>query len=207
MKRFKFVSLALVTLAIVAVIAPQPARATLINVVFDIHLNATVTEGLTGEHTLTISGAKVFDAHVLPGFVVPADTPVTFKKISWTGGVDTPTVLQGAPVMSFWQLVAQGGKVISFDLSELTVRTLDSERISLDGAGTLSFEGRSPLHAGFDLASERLGEDFTYVDAVSHTEAVANTPDGGSALSLVTVALTALESLRRKIGTRQNSYT
>ena len=202
----KFVSSILVAFVGVGLIAPLQVRAVMLVIIgtVDIHGNASVTPHDTEptvEHTLTISGASVFDASGnLNGL---ENTPVSFKQIMWTGSGPS-TVLAGGQVTSFWQ-----AGLFSFDLKNLDVDTFDSDTLILAADGTLHVPGRGPLRAAFELESDSgSAENFSYPNSDSHTFALSTglvtAPEGGSTLGLLVLGLVAVERLRRKIAALQN---
>ena len=152
-----------------------------------------------GNFTVTIADGAFFGLENATAHV---------KPFTWT--VSGSSVVLGAPIIEEWVAFNSSGQA-QFDLKRLTSVTLTSGtefiNLTIEGKGTVSAVTDSttlpstPATIVFDFAS--LIDDGVNFEGPIRTEA---TPDSGSALGLLVVALVAVEGLRRKLADRQNRY-
>jgi len=211
MKISKFVSLVLVASVALGLVAPQQARASVID------LNcmgdamhpcgmAAVTAGQT-----TFDPVNPFSVTQADGIFEGLAGNATLKQIIWTDS-GAKAKLVGGPIMDAW-VTSLGDVSASFDLNRLTFAEAKPDSIKIEGMGKVTVERPKP-GGGFQTIvetatvetefGEGAGQPFTYTLIEFHINTI---PDGGSALGLLTIGLVAVEGLRRKIGTRQNRYT
>jgi len=209
MKISKFVSLVLVASVALGLVAPQQARASVID------LNcmgdamhpcgmAAVTAGQT-----TFDPVNPFSVTQADGIFEGLAGNATLKQIIWTDS-GAKAKLVGGAIMDAW-VASLGGVSASFDLNRLTFAEATDTKITIEGMGKVTVErpkSKKPIvqtakfETEFGIGAE--GKPFTYKTIEFH---ITTIPDGGSALGLLTIGLVAVEGLRRKIGTRQNRYT
>jgi hypothetical protein len=123
-------------------------------------------------------------------------TPTTFTAFSFTGtgtgatlsgpGMPQGTFTFGTPTLTY-----------SFDLLALVSGTTTSGTMAISGTGIAHITGFDDMPASWAL--EGSGHDFTFDLSGSSTTPPATTPDGGSAVSLLGIALIGLEALRRRL--------
>jgi VPDSG-CTERM motif len=123
-------------------------------------------------------------------------TPAIFTAFSFTGtgtgatlsgpGVPQGTFTFGTPTLTF-----------SFDLLALVSGTTTSGMMAISGTGIAHITGFDDMPASWAL--EGSGHDFTFDLSASTTPPAPGTPDGGSAASLLGIALVGLEALRRRL--------
>jgi hypothetical protein len=118
-------------------------------------------------------------------------TPTTLNAFSFTG-TGTGASLSG-PVIPEWTFTF-GTRTYSFDLLALVSGTTTSSTMAISGSGIAHITGFDDTPASWAL--EGSGENFTFNLSASTTTAV---PDGGSAVSLLGIALVGLEALRRRL--------
>ena len=124
-------------------------------------------------------------AAVTPG------TAAIFNSFSFTG-TGTGAVLTG-PVTPQWSF-SFGGNTYTFDLLVLIDATTTRRTMSLSGTGIAYINGGDATAASWALQGS--GTNFTFKFSSSTTTA---TPDGGSAVALLGIALAGIEIVRRKI--------
>ena len=122
--------------------------------------------------------------------------------IQWTGSGSSVTLLDA----STWNAPIPGANGFATG-TFLTLKsvTFDADSLTLIGMGTTQLTSGNPLvqqHSPAMIVIRGTGHDFTY-DLTVVTTAV---PERGSGLCLLAIGLIAVESLRRKIATRQNRY-
>jgi hypothetical protein len=124
-------------------------------------------------------------------------TPATFAAFSFTGtgtgatlsgpGMPQGTFTFGTPTLTF-----------SFDLLALVSGTTTGGTMAISGTGIAHITGFDDTPASWAL--EGSGHNFTFdLLSASTTRSVPGTPDGGSAASLLGIALVGLEALRRRL--------
>jgi len=118
-------------------------------------------------------------------------TPATLTAFSFTG-TGTGATLSG-PVMPEWTFTF-GGNTYSFDLLSLISGTTTSGTMAISGSGIAHITGFDDTPASWAL--EGSGSNYVFNLSASTTTAV---PDGGSAVSLLGIALVGLEALRRRL--------
>jgi hypothetical protein len=128
---------------------------------------------------------------------VPAGITTTMTNFSFTGNNGAPgtQVLVGGPVTPQWTFTL-GGVTYSFDLVELTSAFSTPGSIAEAGVGTAHI-GTETSNATWSL--DGTGTHFNF-SATIHTTA---TPDGGSAVALLGIALAGIEGVRRVIRARK----
>ena len=121
---------------------------------------------------------------------VPGGVSTTMTDFSFTGN-NTLTPTLTAPVTPQWTFTF-GGVTYSFDLNVLTSAFSTGGSISESGTGIAHIDGQSAF-ATWSLDGTGRGFHFA---ATIHTTA---TPDGGSAVALLGLALAGVEVLRRRL--------
>jgi hypothetical protein len=122
--------------------------------------------------------------------VVPGGVSTTVNDFSFTGNnTFSPTLT--APVIPQWTFTF-GGVTYSFDLTVLTSAFSSGGSIAESGTGIAHIDGQSVFAT---WALDGTGRNFNFSASI-HTTA---TPDGGSAVALLGIALTGIEVLRRKL--------
>jgi hypothetical protein len=156
---------------------------------------AATVSGDSGPGTTTISFAN-------PSWTVVSGlgdystfgTPATFTVFSFTGtGAGATLSGPGIPQGTF----TFGTLTYSFDLLALVSGTTTGGTMAISGTGIAHITGFDDMPASWVLAGS--GHDFTFDLSGSSTTPPATTPDGGSAVSLLGIALIGLEALRRRL--------
>ena len=222
MKISKFLWSVLVAFPTVALIAPQQVEAIIIdgrvggNVVLtgsgtineNTGINSNGINGGSGIHELDFNG-QLFPHGPLSVTGATDDfTPILGSQaifdlaIRWTGSGSSVTLLDA----STWNAPIPGANGFATGtLFTLKSATFDADSLTLIGMGTTQLTSGNPLvqqHSPATIVIRGTGHDFTY-DLTVVTTAV---PEGGSGIGLLAIGLVAVESLRRKIATRQNRY-
>ena len=125
-------------------------------------------------------------------------TPATFTAFSFTG-TGTGATLSGPGIPQGTFTFGTPALTYSFDLLALVNGTTASGTIAISGTGIAHITGFDDMPASWAL--EGSGHDFTF-DLLAFTTRPApgpGTPDGGSAASLLGIALVGLEALRRRL--------
>jgi len=125
---------------------------------------------------------------------VTSGTPTTLTAFSFVG--TGTTAMLSAPVMPEWTFTF-GGNTYSFDLLSLSSGTTTSGSMAISGTGIAHITGFDATPASW--AMEGAGQNFTYDLSSSTTASIGSIPDGGSAVSLLGIALVGLEALRRRL--------
>lgn len=132
---------------------------------------------------------------------VPSGVSTTMSSITFTG-TGTGAVLSGPSaggVNPQWTFTF-GGRTYSFNLGTLIDAVTTGTTISMAGEGTATISG--PGGTDTSAASwsiDGTGSKMTF-SATIHTTA---TPDGGSAVALLGIALAGVEAVRRKVLARK----
>jgi hypothetical protein len=172
----------------------------------------TGTVSFNGTMTQSTNKAKVTTNHFNADWVtslvpntgayasVPSNVPTTMFNFSFTGNnTSTPTLLpgNGSPQWSF----TFAGVTYSFNLevltSAVTVRSGGLTSIAETGTGT-AFIGGDSSPAVWSLSGV-IGKGFVF----GVQTAAASSPDGGSAVALLGIALAGIEGVRRVIRARK----
>ena len=232
MKTPKFVWSVIGAFATLALIAPRPVEA----IIIDGRVGGETV--LTGSGTITESspingnginqgGVNGSGIHELDfnGMLFPHGpltvtgatddfTPVlgsqaTFNlAIRWTGSGSSVTLLDVVPGVGgpAWTAPIVGANgFASGTLFSLKSVTFDADSLTMIGMGTTQLVSGDPLvlkHAPASIVIRGTGEDFTY----NLTVVTTALPESGSGVGLFAIGLVAVESLRRKIATRHNRY-
>ena len=229
MKISKFLWSVLVAFATVALIAPQQVEA----IIVDGRVSGQTV--LTGSGTITestgINSSGVnsngineldFNGQLFPhgplsvtnatdDFIPVLGSQAIFNlAIRWTGSGSSVTLLDVLPGVGgpHWDapIVGANGSATGTFFSLKSV-TFDEDSLTLIGMGTTQLISGDPLvlkHSAARIVIQGTGQDFTYNNLTVVTTAVI--PEGGSGLSFLAVGLGAVEGLRRKVATRQNTY-
>jgi hypothetical protein len=126
---------------------------------------------------------------------VPAGITTTMTNFSFTGNNTLSPMLVGGPISPQWSFTF-GGVTYSFDLEVLTSAFSTPGSIAEAGVGTAHI-GTETSNATWSL--DGTGTHFNF-SATIHTTA---TPDGGSAVALLGIALAGIEGVRRVIRARK----
>jgi len=126
---------------------------------------------------------------------VPAGVSTTVMNFSFTGNNTLSPALVGGPIISQWSFTF-AGVTYSFDLEVLTSAFSTPGSIAESGTGTAHI-GTQTSSATWAL--DGTGSHFNF-SATIHTTA---TPDGGSAVALLGIALAGIEGVRRVIRARK----
>ena len=223
MKISKFLWSVLVVFATVALIAPQQVEA----IIVDGRVNGQTV--LTGSGTITestgINSTGIneldFNGQFFPhgplsvtdatgDFIPILGSQAIFNlAIRWTGSGSSVTLLDVLPGVGgpFWLVPIVGANGFAtgtfFSLKSVT---FDEDSLTLIGMGTTQTTSGDPLvqkNSAARIVIQGTGQDFTYNLTVVTTAVI---PEGGSGLGLLAIGLVAVEGLRRKIATRQNTY-
>jgi VPDSG-CTERM motif len=153
--------------------------------------------GKSGPGKTTISFTNPW--HVVAGdgdyLLVTPGTPATFNGFSFHG--DGLGATLDNPVTPQWSFVF-GGNTYTFNLLVLTSGHTESGAMAFTGTGTATFNG-APSDATWSLQGSS-GGGFTFKLSSSTT---GSTPDGGSAVALLGIALAGIEGARRLIRSRK----
>jgi hypothetical protein len=128
--------------------------------------------------------------------------------IRWTGSGSSVMLLDVLPGVGgpAWTSPINGANGFATGtLFSLKSVTFDADSLTMIGMGTTQLVSGDPLvlrHAPARIVIQGTGEDFTY----NLTVVTTALPEGGSGLGLLGLGLLAVEGLRRKVATRQNSY-
>jgi hypothetical protein len=229
MKISKFLWSVLVAFATVASIAPQQVEAIIVDGRVGgqtvLSGSGTITESnpinsnginSNGIHELDFNGQ--FFPHgplsvtgATDDFIPILGSQANFDlAIRWTGSGSAVTLLDVLPGVGgpAWNapIVGANGFATGTFFSLKSV-TFDEDSLTLIGMGTTQLISGDPLvlkHSAARIVIQGTGQDFTYNNLTVVTTAVI--PEGGSGLGLLAIGLVAVEGLRRKIATRQNSY-
>jgi hypothetical protein len=157
---------------------------------------AATVSGDSGPGTTTISFAN-------PSWTVVSGlgnystfgTPATFTSFSFTGtGTGATLSGPGIPQGTF----TFGTLTYSFDLVALVNGITTSGTMAISGTGIAHITGLDDMPVSWDLVGS--GHDFTFdVSRATYPPDPVSTPDGGSAASLLGMALVGLEALRRRL--------
>ena len=227
MKIPKFVWSVLAAFATVASIAPQQVEAIIIDgrVGGETVLSGSGTINETGGVTANgINGSGIheldFNGQLFPhgplsvtqatdDFTPLLGSQATFNlAIRWTGSgssVMLLDVLPGVGGPSWTSPIPGANGFATGTLFSLQSVTFDADSLTMIAMGTTQLVSGDPLvlrHAPARIVIRGTGEDFTYNLTVGTTAL----PEGGSGLGLLGIGLLAVEGLRRKVATRQNSY-
>ena len=126
---------------------------------------------------------------------VPAGVSTTMSSFSFTGNNTGTPALIGGPISPQWTFT-YGGTTYSFDLEVLTSAFSSHGAIAESGTGTAHIDG---LTSTATWSLDGTGKHFNF-SATVHTTA---TPDGGSAVALLGIALAGIEGVRRVIRARK----
>jgi hypothetical protein len=230
MKISKFLWSVLVAFATVASIAPQQVEA----IIVDGRVGGqTVLSGsgtITESNPINSSGINSNGIHELDfngqffphgplsvtgatdDFIPILGSQANFDlAIRWTGSGSSVTLLDVLPGVGgpAWNApIAGANGFATGTLFSLKSVTFDEDSLTLIGMGTTQLISGDPLvlkHSPARIVIQGTGQDFTY----NLTVVTTAVPDGGSTLGLLAIGLVglgAVEGLRRKIATRQNTY-
>jgi len=228
MKISKFVWSVLVAFATVALIAPQQVEA----IIIDGRVNGQIV--FTGSGTITESnGINInsngineldFNGQNFPhgplsvtnatgDFIPIVGSQANFNlPIRWTGSDSSVNLLDVLPGVGgpAWGILIAGDGFATGTFFSLKSVTFDEDSLTLIGRGTTQIISSDPLvgdplvlkHSAARIVIQGTGQDFTY----NLTVVTTAVPESGSGLGLLAIGLVAVEGLRRKIATRQNSY-
>src|SRR5438045_4005733 len=232
MKISKFLWSVLVVFAVVALIAPQQVEAIIVDGRVSgqtvLTGSGTITES-TGINSSGVNSNGIneldFNGQLFPhgplsvtnatgDFIPVLGSQAIFNlAIRWTGSGSSVTLLDVLPGVGgpHWDapIVGANGSATGTFFSLKSV-TFDEDSLALIGMGTTQLISGDPLvlkHSAARIVIQGAGQDFTYNNLTVVTTAVV--PEGGSGLGLLAIGLVglgAVEGLRRKIGTRQNTY-
>jgi VPDSG-CTERM motif len=153
--------------------------------------SASASGASPGSPTITVSfssGWSVFAGNGI--FAGTAGSPATMSAYTFSGD-GTGAVCTTCPEVQ-WSFVS-GGNTYSFTLISLTNAHTTSTAIAASGLGFVQINGGSPLAGSWSMngtgSGFQYGANFTFVSTT--------VPDGGSAVALLGVGLTAVESVRR----------
>jgi protein with PEP-CTERM/exosortase system signal len=144
--------------------------------------SATAATAFTG---VTVGGAPTGT------FAGTFGSSVTWSAFSW------PSNVLVAPLWTFMF----GANTYSFDLANVSVFSQDNSFLNLTGSGTLRVTGfaDTPGIWSFTISNPGGGEHANFMFTFANSQTAAGVPDGGSAVALLGIALTAIEVLRRKL--------
>jgi hypothetical protein len=232
MKISKFLWSVLVAFATVALIAPQQVEAIIVDGRVSgqtvLTGSGTITES-TGINSSGVNSNGIneldFNGQLFPhgplsvtnatdDFIPVLGSQAIFNlAIRWTGSGSSVTLLDVLPGVGgpHWDapIVGANGSATGTFFSLKSV-TFDEDSLTLIGMGTTQLISGDPLvlkHSAARIVIQGTGQDFTYNNLTVVTTAVI--PEGGSGLSLLAIGLVglgAVEGLRRKVATRQNTY-
>ena len=149
--------------------------------------SGTTTISLTNSDWTVVSGIGNYSP-------VTFGTTTAFTGFSFTGS-GTGAILSG-PVTPEWTFTfGTPAHTYSFDLLALINETTINGMMALSGTGIAHLTGFDDTAALWTL--EGSGHNFTFNLSTSTTAAA--TPDGGSAVNLLGIALAGLEALRRRL--------
>jgi hypothetical protein len=161
-------------------------------IAFDGLMSQTTIAGVT-TNTFTNPGWVTQSTGTGDYAVVPGGVPTTVNDFSFTGNNSLNPILLGGPIVPQWTFDF-GGVTYSFDLENLNLAGSTSTQVIIIGTGTAHI-GAESEPAVWSL--DGTGANFTF-NASIHTTAIP-TPDGGSAVALLGLALAGVEVLRRKL--------
>jgi hypothetical protein len=232
MKISKFLWSVLVAFATVALIAPQQVEAIIVDGRVSGQTVLTGSGTITESSGVNSSGVNSngineldFNGQLFPhgplsvtnatdDFIPVLGSQAIFNlAIRWTGSGSSVTLLDVLPGVGgpHWDapIVGANGSATGTFFSLKSV-TFDEDSLTLIGMGTTQLISGDPLvlkHSAARIVIQGTGQDFTYNNLTVVTTAVI--PEGGSGLSLLAIGLVglgAVEGLRRKVATRQNTY-
>jgi hypothetical protein len=123
-------------------------------------------------------------------------TSATFTAFSFTG-TGTGATLSGPGIPQGTFTFGTPALTYSFDLLALVNGTTAGGTIAISGTGIAHITGFDDMPASWAL--EGSGHDLTF-DLLGPSAPLGRTaPDGGSAASLLVIALVGLETLRRRL--------
>jgi hypothetical protein len=232
MKISKLVSSVLVAFATVASIAPQQVEAIVIDGRINGQIEFTGSGTITQSNGINSNGINSngtggsvineldFNGQNFPhgplsvtnatgDFIPFVESQANFNlAIRWTGSGSSVTLLDVLPGVGgpFWLVPIAGANGFAtgtfFSLKSVT---FDEDSLTLIGMGTTQTTSGDPLvqkNSAARIVIRGTGQDFTY----NLTVVTTAVPDVGSTLGLLAIGLVAVEGLRRKIATRQNTY-
>jgi protein with PEP-CTERM/exosortase system signal len=169
------------------------------------HLSQSTSGGVTTNHFLTSPSGWTTNS-IPPNTgaysAVPGLVPTTMTNFSFTGNNTLTPTLIGGPISPQWTFTI-GTTTYSFNLEALTsASTIIShglKSIAETGTGTAFITGQGSSTAVWSLSGV-IGAGFTFN---AQTAAAGNTPDGGSAVALLGIALAGIEGVRRVIRARK----
>jgi hypothetical protein len=232
MKISKFLCSVLFVFAAVALIAPRQVEAIIVDgrvsgqTVLSGSGSITESNGIpsSGVNGDGVSGSVIneldFNGQFFPhgplavtgatgDFMPIFGSQATFNlAIRWTGSGSSVTLLDVLPIVGgpAWNAPIPGANGFATGtLFSLKSVTFDEDSLTLIGMGMTQLTSGDPLvqkHSPASIVIQGTGQDFTY----NLTVVTTALPEGGSGFGLLAIGLVAVESLRRKIATRQNKY-
>lgn len=232
MKISKFLWSVLLAFPTVALMAPQQVEA----IIIDGRINGQITFSGSGTVTETTGTARNginsnginssviheldFNGPLAPhgplsvtgatgDFLPTLGLQATFNlPIRWTGSGSSVTLLDVVPgvVAPAWTVLIPGDGFATGTLFRLKSVTFDEDSLTLIGLAKMQLASGDPAvlkHSPARFIIQGTGQDFTYNNL---TLATTPLPEGGWGLGLLAIGLVALEGVRRKIASRQNSY-
>jgi hypothetical protein len=221
MKISKFLWSVLLLFTTVALIAPQPVEAIVIDgrVAGQVVLGGSGTINESGgisSNGINGSGSGIheldFNGQLFPhgplsvtgatdDFAPVLGSQATFNlAIKWTGSGSSVTLIDVVPGMEgpAWNAPIVGANGFATGtFFTLKSATFDEDSLTLIGMGMTQLTSGDPLvqkHSPARIVIQGSGHDFTYDNLTVVTTAL---PEGGSGLSLLAIGLVAVEGLRR----------
>lgn len=159
--------------------------------------SATGDSSISSPTTVSFSsGWSVFAGNGIFAGTAGAATTMTGYTFSGDGAAATCT---SCPLVQ-WSFVS-GGNTYMFTLTHLNNAATRSGSIAASGLGFVQINGGSHIAGTWSMNGTGSGfhydTNFTFVSTT-----VGNVPDGGSAVALLGIGLTAVESVRRRLRRR-----
>jgi hypothetical protein len=177
-----------VAFLVCAVVSPQ-AQGVMIS--GDISMGGTYTTDTGNLNTANAftSFSLVFVISVSGDYAsVPMFTSVTQNAFGFDPFVGT--------VSPLWTFMS-GVNTYSFDLVTLSIDQQGSNTLKLSGTGDLNITGFDTTTGSWEFNADQGGGTFSF--SSSNATVPAAVPEGGSAVALLSLALFAVEILRRKL--------
>jgi hypothetical protein len=129
---------------------------------------------------------------------IPAETATMFNDLSFIGDGIAATLL--GPDMPIWTFTI-GATTYSFDLAALTNGHVGAGMMDFSGTGIAHITGFDDIPASFAL--QGAGTNFDFI--LSSSTTATSTPEGGTTLAMLGLALLVIGVVRRTVKVHSHS--
>ncbi len=196
----KTILASIATIIISGAILSHQAQATPITGEIDMGGTVTLDSIFLGSATQTLGYASITVGGVPTGsFAGTVGDSVTWTNFGWSPFFSTP------PLWSFTDVGT--GYTYSFDLNSIPFVFQNNNFLNMLGVGTLDITGPGSPYTptiglwSFTISNPGGGAHQNFEFTFANSQVSVPTPDGGSAVALLGVAIAGIEILRRKLRT------